>query len=282
MKNSPILILGSNGQLGREFTKQLSASGKKFLAPPENEFNITDFPAITKQILDASPSVIINCAAYNLVDDAEENSEPAFLINHKAVENLANAAKQCNALLVHYGTDYVFDGNKGNLYTEEDTPNPLGNYGKSKLAGEKAIQDILKNYLIFRTSWVFGDGKQNFIYKFRSWAEKNEVLKISADETSVPTSTVDMVTATLTAIEKNLTGLYHLTNSGYASRYEWARYLAEILQLKNIIIPVPVSSFKTKAQRPPFAAMSNAKICSTIGIQLPDWKEAVKKFVESV
>ncbi len=274
-----ILILGSNGQLGRAFTAKLSKLQKQFIAPPENEFNITDFASIKSAIESVKPSVIINCAAYNAVDDAEVTPEPAFHINQKAVENLAEICQKQNIFLVHYSTDYVYDGKKGNIYVESDTPNPLGNYGKSKFAGEQSIQNILNEYLIFRTSWVFGDGRQNFIFKFRSWTEKNEILKVSADEVSIPTFTEDIVDGTLKAIEERISGMYHLTNSGYASRYEWGREIAEILKLKNIIIPVPMSSFQTKAERPGFSPMSNEKISKELGITIPDWKDAVRRFL---
>ncbi|MBW7889150.1 MAG: dTDP-4-dehydrorhamnose reductase, partial [Bacteroidetes bacterium] len=271
MNKEKYLILGSNGQLGREFRKQLTEKKIPFFAPPEQEFDITNFEAIASQIEKLSPSVIINCAAYNAVDDAETTPEPAYLINQHAVENLAKGSKNIGAKFVHYSTDYVFDGTKGNLYTEEDLPNPQSVYGNSKLAGEKAIMEITDNYLILRTSWVFGDGRQNFIFKLRQWAEKNSVLKISSDEVSVPTGTADLADITLRALSKQLTGTFHAVNSDYASRYEWGRYVAEILGLKNIIIPVPMSTFQTAAKRPGFSAMFNNKLSEALEYKIPHW-----------
>lgn len=281
MSNKKYLILGSHGQLGREFTKQLTERNIPFSAPPEQELDITNFESIAQKIKESSPSVIINCAAYNAVDDAEVNSEPAYLINHFAVENLAKISNTIGALFVHYSTDYVFDGTKGNIYSEEDSPNPQSVYGKSKLAGEKAIANATDNFLLLRTSWVFGDGKQNFMFKLRQWAEKNSLLKISSDEVSVPTGTADLADVTLRAIQKKLNGTYHATNSDYASRYEWARYVVEVLELKNVVIPVPMSSFQTKAARPGFSVMSNKKLSAALNYDIPHWKEAVKKFLET-
>ena len=174
----------------------------------------------------------------------------------------------------------MFDGVKGNLYLESDAPHPLNIYGKSKHEGEQAVISSGGQYLLFRTSWVFGNGTQNFIYKMTQWSQKNPVLKLTADEVSVPTSTIDLVDITLRAIEKGLTGLFHLTNSDYASRYEWGRYIAKKLSLKSTIIPVPLSAFPSPAQRPLFSAMSNQKLQNDLGITIPDWRDAVDRFLK--
>jgi dTDP-4-dehydrorhamnose reductase len=223
--------------------------------------------------------VIINCAAYNAVDAAEQNADLAYLINAKSVENIASLCKKNGILLVHYGTDYVFDGGKGNLYAEQDVPNPLNVYGKSKLQGEDAVVRSGATYLLFRTSWVFGNGAQNFIYKLLQWSEKNPVLRLTSDEVSVPTSTADLVSLTLRSITKGITGLYHATNSDYASRYEWGRYIAKTLSLKSLIVPVPMSYFPSPVNRPLFSAMSNALLEKELGITIPSWQEAVERFI---
>jgi dTDP-4-dehydrorhamnose reductase len=280
MDNNNYLILGSNGQLGKEFRKELSKRNLKFSAPEEKDCDITDFNGLGKIIERIAPIVIINCAAYNAVEEAETKSDLAYLINHKAVENVAQICKRNGIFLVHYGTDYVFDGKKGDLYVETDEVNPLNIYGKSKLAGEIAVRNIMDNYLVFRTSWVFGDGTQNFIYKLRGWAVKNNTLKISSDEISVPTYTNDIVACTLAAIEQKLTGLYHLTNSGHASRYEWAQVMIETLHLQNTVIPVPMSTFPSAVQRGLFTAMSNKRLSDALGVEIPDWKSAVVAYLK--
>jgi len=226
------------------------------------------------------PDIIVNCAAYNNVDEAEANPELAHLVNSKAVENLAQLCKKSNIFLVHYSSDYVFDGKKGDLYTEVDTPNPLNEYGKSKLSGENITRDSLTDYLVFRTSWVIGRGKQNFLYKLMNWAKENRVLKISSDETSVPTYTEDIANVTLLSLERGLNGLYHLTNSGYASRYELAKYFIDKMELENVIIPVCASVFSARATRPLFSAMSNKRISKELSISISHWKKGVDRFIE--
>jgi len=161
--------------------------------------------------------------------------------------------------LVHYSSDYIFDDSKEGLYTEEDKPNPLNEYGKSKLFGESFIEEQMKNYLIFRTSWVYGQGKQNFLYKLTQWAQTQEYLKIACDEFSVPTSTNTIVEVTLKAIDEGLTGVYHLVNSGFTSRFEWAREFLKLKGINKFIYPAHQSDFNLPARRPRFSAMSNEK-----------------------
>ena len=275
-----ILILGSAGQLAREFVKKLDSQEVDYEAPAEEISSIVDFKAINRLLDDMQPSTVINCAAYNAVDAAEEDPETAYLVNGQAVENLARECEKRGIFLVHFGSDYIFDGTKGDLYTEDDVPNPLNVYGKSKLAGELAVREIMTRYLVFRLSWVIGPGTQNFLYKLSGWAEKNSTLKISSDEISVPTFTDNIVNVTLLALEKGLEGLYHLTNSGHASRFELAEYYLKRQKRENSVLPVPMSTFETVAQRPLFSAMSNQRIQKELGITIPTWQEGVDKFCE--
>jgi dTDP-4-dehydrorhamnose reductase len=280
MNNKKILILGSAGQLAQAFVGALEERGSDFIAPAEQASSITDFELISRLLDEVKPDVVINCAAYNAVDQAEEDPDVAYLVNGGSVENLAQQCEKREIFLVHYGSDYVFDGQKQDLYTEEDSLHPLNVYGKSKLAGENAVRETMSRFLVFRLSWVIGKGKQNFLYKLSGWAEKNRILKISADEVSVPTFTTNVVDMTLLSLEKGLTGLYHLTNSGYASRYELAKYYIEKKKLQNIVVPVPMSHFKTVAKRPFFSAMSNKKIQKELGIEITTWQEGVDRFCE--
>jgi len=275
-----ILILGSAGQLAKEFAGALTAQRADFIAPAEEVSSITDFDGIGRLLDKVQPEIVINCAAYNAVDAAEEDPETALLVNGRAVENLAQQCVQRSIFLVHYSSDYIFDGTKGEPYLEEDASNPLNVYGKSKLQGEIAVRQTMSNHLVFRLSWVIGPGPQNFLHKLSGWAEKNETLKISSDEVSVPTFTDDIVRVTLLALERGLQGLYHLTSSGYASRFELADYFVKRKKLGNRVIPVPMSTFKTAAQRPLFAAMSNEKIKADLGIEIQPWQEGVDRYCE--
>lgn len=276
-----ILILGSAGQLAKEFSEELSRKEMPFEAPAEEISSITDFDAIARLLDQIQPEVVINCAAYNAVDAAEKDSETAHLVNGKAVESMARQCEQRDIFLVHFSSDYVFDGSKGMPYVETDKVNPLNVYGRSKLEGESAVCEIMSNYLVFRLSWVIGHGTQNFLYKFSGWAEANDTLKISSDEVSVPTFTDDIVRITLLALEKGLLGLYHLTSTGYASRFELARYYAEKKGLRNKLIPVPMSTFNSAAHRPLFTAMSSARIQRELGVTIPSWQEGVDRYLSA-
>jgi len=280
VNNQKYLILGANGQLGKQFAKDLAIRNVPVLAPDEKDCDITSVEILSRYIDSLNPTIIINCAAYNAVDLAEEQSKSAYLINSIAVNNIAALCKEKNIFFVQYSSDYVFDGLKGNVYNESDLSNPLNVYGKSKKEGEESVLSSGGKYLLFRTSWAYGKGTQNFINKMMQWSQKNPVLKLTADEVSVPTSTIDLVDFTLRSIDKGLTGLYHLTNSDYASRYEWGRYIAKKLLLKSTIIPVPMSTFPSPAQRPLFSAMSNQKLQDDLGITIPDWRDAVDRFLK--
>ena len=167
-----ILIAGKNGQLGREFTQGGSPRrNSRWRRRTRKSWTLRTAMRSDTIIAGSRPDVVLNCAAYNLVDDAERDPGPAFAINATGVGLLAAACREAGALLVHYGTDYVFDGQKGAPYTEEDAPCPLNNYGRSKLAGEQILQETLSRFLLFRVSWVFGEGKQNFLYKLLQWAD---------------------------------------------------------------------------------------------------------------
>ncbi|MGD0488028.1 MAG: dTDP-4-dehydrorhamnose reductase [Syntrophorhabdales bacterium] len=274
-----ILIAGKNGQLGREFAKALAAPEFEVEAPDEEKLDVTNADAVTTIIAGCRPDVVLNCAAYNLVDDAEWDPGPAFAINATGVGNLAAACRETGALLVHYGTDYVFDGQKGAPYTEEDAPRPLNNYGRSKLAGEQILREALSRFLLLRVSWVFGEGKQNFLHKLLQWADGGGVLRVVDDQISIPTPTWDIVRLTLLAMHAGLNGIYHMTPSGYASRFEVARYFLTKMGVTNTLIPVSTDYFPSPAKRPRFSALSNEKLAVTLGAGIPGWTSGVDRYV---
>lgn len=274
------LITGKNGQLAQEFIRRFEQRAIDFFAPDEQHLDITERTAVDAAVAHYKPDVIINCAAYNLVDNAEQQKEKAFSVNEAGPRHLAAAANRHNAFVVHFGSDYVFDGAKETgLYSEGDAVNPLNEYGKSKLAGEEAVRQECSRYLILRLSWVFGAGKQNFIYKLRSWTEANDYLKIACDEFSVPTYTGTIVDCTLKAVDRGLTGRFHLTNTGFCSRYEWAKLILSSLGIKKFLRPVPMDSFRLPAKRPLFSAMSNATLSRELNFSIPTWEEAVSQFL---
>ena len=276
------LIAGGKGQLGREFRESLENYGYEVVALDKESLDISDTESVTNALSRHTPDVVLNCAAYNFVDRAEGDFDTACRVNAFGVKNLAAACKKNNALLVHYGSDYVFDGAKEDLYTEEDEPAPINAYGKSKLLGENFLKEEMENFLLFRVSWVFGDGKQNFLYKLLEWAKKTGTLKVVCDQISIPTYTKDIVSLTVLAVSKGLRGLYHLTNGGYASRYEVARFFLERMGLGNLILPVGSDRFPSPAQRPYFSAMSNLKLSRALDVRIPEWKVGVERYVETM
>lgn len=274
------LVTGAKGQLAREFQKTLNIFKHSFIALDKDRLDITNLETVEREITEYSPDIVLNCASYNYVDKAESDFEEAYKVNAIGVKNLAQVCKNKNILLIHYSTDYVFDGEKGDFYTEDDLANPINKYGITKLAGERFLSETTDEYIIFRLSWVFGEGNKNFLHKLYEWSKNNKILKIVCDQISVPTYTEDITSVTLFAINKGLRGLYHLTNSGYATRYEVARYFIEKLYLENLILPVKSDYFKTPAKRPYFSAMSNNKLSNLLNITIPDWRLGVDRYIE--
>jgi dTDP-4-dehydrorhamnose reductase len=274
------LLTGRNGQLARAFIKKFEEREIDFYAPEESQLDITDIGKVTEAVDSYDPDVIVNCAAYNLVDRAEREEDTAFVVNAIGPRNLARAAAKQKATLVHFGSDYIFDGSKENaLYVENDPVNPLNVYGKSKLAGEQYVQEEFDQFLILRLSWVFGEGEQNFVHKVMEWSKSSEYLKITCDEFSVPTYTGTVADVCLNALGKGLTGLYHLTNTGFCSRYEWAKLILGSLGINKFIRPLTMDTFPLAAQRPKFSAMSNKKLAGLLGTEIPAWEDAVKYFL---
>lgn len=277
------LILGAGGQLGKEFTKSLSERRKSTVyAMARTELDVGNLDAVYRTIRELRPNVVINCSAYNKVDQAEEAGfEEAIRVNAFGPRNLAISAKEVRAFLIHFSTDYVFSGEKASPYLEEDSPTPINKYGLSKLLGEREISSILDpdEYVIFRVSWVYGRGENNFLHRLSIWAKSGDLLKVSCDEFSVPTSTKTIVEITLRALEAGLSGMYHLVNSGYASRYEWAQEYFRLLGVKKLIYPVYREEFNLPAKRPRWSVMSNERISKALNLEIKHWKEALRDYL---
>ncbi len=275
------LVTGRNGQLAAEFLRRFEAAGVTAASPAESELDITDVAAVDRVVAAVRPGVILNCAAYNLVDQAEKDRDAAHRVNADGPRNLAGSARRHGSFLVHFSSDYVFDGTKENgLYVEDDATAPLNEYGRSKLAGECAVSEVLgEGALVLRLSWVFGRGRQNFIRKFLERAKSGETLKVTCDEFSVPTWTGTVAEVTMRALDRGLHGLFHLTNSGYCSRYEWAKLILRVRGEERFVRPVSLDSFPLPARRPAFSAMSNRSIATTLGMDIPTWEAAVAEFL---
>lgn len=289
-----ILLLGKFGQLGWELHRCLAPFGD-LTAVDYPEIDLTDIESVDKLVLDIRPDVIVNATAYTAVDRAEDEPELAMAINSQAPRRLAELAHDMGLALIHYSTDYVFDGTKGIPYVETDFPNPLGMYGKSKYAGEMAIEEVGGAYLILRTSWVYSLRRDSFVTKVLGWAREHMSLRIVDDQISNPTWCRMLAEATAMLLTnagskpagwiKERYGLYHLAGSGYASRMEWARKILEFdprsdEQIVEEIHPAQTSEFPSPTERPMFSALNCDRFSKTFGFQIPHWEDALKLAME--
>lgn len=271
-----ILILGSRGTLGQEF--QRIYAGFKPTSWDKTELDLANREVAEKKIKKLRPDLIINCAAYNEVDRAEEERAVAFLVNAEVVGNLGKISSEIGATLVHFSTNYVFDGKNQQGYNEDDTPRPLSAYGESKLSGEQELAKHSEKFYLIRTAWLYGQGlggKQSFVDKILALAKTKDVLQVIDDEFGQPTSAKDLAAATaaLIAQEKPF-GIYHLTNEGSCSWYDWAKQALKLAGLKTKVEPVAGEIFKRQAKRPKYGILNNNKF-----IKLRPWKEALEEYL---
>ena len=279
-----ILITGSNGQLGNELRVASSNYPFNFIFTDVNELDISNAADLERFIQTQKIDYIINCAAYTQVDKAEEEEDLAIKINHTAVKNLAEAAKRNDAKLIHISTDYVFDGIKNRPYVETDPKAPLGIYGISKLAGEKAIIREGGDYLIIRTSWLYSSFGNNFVKTMRKLTAEREELNVVFDQVGTPTYAADLANTILTIIDKNgvdnNTGIYHYSNEGVCSWYDFAEEINQAFGHTANIKPCHSDEFPSKVKRPNFSVLDKSKIKSTFGIEIPHWKQSLMQCVE--
>lgn len=275
-----ILITGGNGQLGTELRYLLDEKKIEYISTDATEMDITDAEATMGFIKDVGPDIIYHCAAYTEVDKAEdEGKEIGEKINVDGTRNVALAAKAVNALMVYISTDYVFDGTlKEGQYTIDAPTNPQNEYGRTKLLGEKAVEELLEKYYIIRTSWVFGQYGHNFVFTMKKLAEIRDTLTVVNDQFGRPTWTRTLAEFMNFVIEKQAPyGIYHLSNENSCSWYEFAK---EILKENNDIQVLPVTSeeFPQKAKRPQYSVMDLSKT-KKLGFEIPVWREAYREFI---
>lgn len=277
-----ILITGAHGQLGQDMTSLCKKSGHDVVPYGSRELDIRSYGMVYDRIQTQKPEIVINCAAYNAVDQAETDWEEAFLVNGIGPKNLTLAANAAGAILVHYSTDYVFNGKSRRPYTLADHPCPLSRYGQSKLLGEQQVMRHANHYFLIRVSWVFGSGKSNFVKKILEWSENRESITVVDDQISSPTYTRDLAQATLDIIKTGQYGLYHCTNTGYCSRFDYAAYVLQQVGWAGEIIPGKSSDFNSPAARPQFSALDNFGIKHAIGYDMPSWQDAINRFLHEI
>lgn len=289
-----IVLMGCNGQLGQALQAPLASIGQ-LIAWDRRSLDLQDLDAIHRRLSVASPDVIVNAAAYTAVDQAESQAELAFKINADAVACMADYVAKTNALLVHYSTDYVFDGSQAAPYTETDAARPLNIYGHSKLASENAIAQSACRALIFRISWLVSAQGENFIKTILRLAQTREELKVVADQHGAPTSAERVALISALAIrayqDQRLTaGIYHLSTAGQTTWHGLARYAIERAQQGGMhfktmganILPIPSQDYPLPAARPKNSCLNTKKISDALAIQLPEWPGDVDKIIDEL
>jgi dTDP-4-dehydrorhamnose reductase len=281
-----VLVTGANGQLGQSL--QFIAPNYpeiKFVFRDSRQLDITNLNNIKQVFEQFKPSYCINAASYTAVDIAESEPEKAILINVIGAKNLAEVCKEFDAILLHISTDFVFDGTKKTPYIEEDTPNPTGVYGQTKLDGEKAIQEIWNKYFIIRTSWVYSQFGNNFLKTMLRLASERDKLSVVNDQTGTPTNAVDLakvlvkicLSYNLQPLIYNQFGVYNFSNEGQCSWYDFAKKIFELHNINIHLDPIPTTSFPTPAKRPAYSVLDKKKIKDTFGIEINNWETSLKE-----
>jgi dTDP-4-dehydrorhamnose reductase len=295
-----ILLTGKSGQVGGELFPLLQRIGET-IAPSHADLDLADPSSIRRVVRELRPSLIVNAAAYTAVDQAESDEPRAHAVNAVAPGVLAEEAKSLGALLVHYSTDYVFDGSQRSPYEETAPTSPLGAYGRSKLAGEEAIRSAGAAHLIFRTTWVYGTSGKNFLLTILRLASQREELRIVSDQTGAPTWSRAIASATATILRRfppaalaERTGIYHLTAAGQTTWYDFARAILEDCAdpalfgpwfaqatsgrplIAKSILPISTADYPTPARRPAYSVLSNRKLLQTFALQFPDWRSQLR------
>ena len=290
MLEGPILLTGVNGQVGHELQLTLAPLGQ-VISVAREQLDLTNQDSIRYAIREIKPSVIVNPAAYTAVDKAESEPDLAFAVNAEAPRVMAEEAARLDAILIHFSTDYVFDGSKTSPYIETDETNPLGVYGSSKLAGEEAILAVGVQHLILRTSWVYGPRGRNFLRTMIRLAQEREELKIVADQIGAPTSSRAIANATAVMLsdwQAEKSGTYHLTCTGEVSWYGFAQAILRFYEahraaqgwpsLKvqaDAVQAITTVEYPTLAARPAYSVLNNAKMLMGFHISMPLWSEAL-------
>jgi len=275
-----ILITGPHGMLGTDIVSLLQKENVEVLEAPHEKLDITHEDEVLSLALESMPDIIINCAAFTNVDKCETEKETAYKVNATGPKNIAIAAKRCGAKVIQISTDFVFDGNSDRPYIEDDKTNPLSEYGRSKLEGEINIRSNNNNFLIVRTSWLFGRHGINFVDKMLELAQKNKELSIVDDETGSPTYTVDLAGALWALIEEKSEGIFHVSNEGSCSRYEWARKIFEIADYDIKIHPIKSHQYKRPAKVPLNSTLNCQKLTTLTGMRMSPWEDTLKAYLK--
>ena len=286
MPRERVAIFGSHGQLGVELTAEFRKRGYEVTAFDRARVDITDAGQVERCLAQCDPAMVLNAAAYNQVDVAEKEPQAAFMVNALAVRNVAIACRQVDAKLVHFSTDYVFDGSAGRPYTEDDRPHPLGAYAVSKLAGELYARAYLDQALIIRTSGVYGPGgldtaRGNFVELMLRLAANGQPIRVVEDHVASPTFAPALASRTAELVERGAQGTVHIGGGTPISWFDWAVKIFDAAGLKPPLKPTNEREFRTAARRPKYSALSNAKLHSLDVEPMPSLDEAIRLYLEA-
>lgn len=281
-----VMITGASGQLGKALYKYLVGNQKYELfltrfSNPEGDIaqlDIADQAAVDAYVDEIKPDIIVNCAAMTAVDLCESEQDKAYRINALGPKYLAQAAERSGARLVHISTDYVFDGKSDRPYTEEDAPNPINVYGKSKLAGEEYVRQFCSRHFILRVAWLYGEGK-NFVKTMLNLARNNNVIRVVADQFGSPTSAYEVARLIAYLMETDKYGTYHASCEGYTSWYDFAVTIFEEAKIEAELEPIPTFEYPTPAKRPAYSVLDNKALRERHGYIMPDWKDALHVYM---
>ena len=303
-----ILVTGARGQLGKAVIRELLGKNQDFefklmltvsndaswnslynwmkdegLSDARAEItalDIRDYYLVKAALSSFMPDVVINCVAYTAVDDCEDREEEARLVNETGVKNLALAAKEIGAVLVHISTDYVFDGNGTSPYTEDEGVNPVNAYGRTKALGERAVFENMEKYFIIRTAWLYGEGK-NFVKTMISLSEKNKTLRVVSDQIGSPTSANELARFIVYLIQTDKYGIWHGVCDGSTSWYEFTKEIMKLTGKEEVeVLPIKSEEYRTKAKRPYFSVLSNKKMHNETDFKIKSWEEALKEYLQ--
>ena len=272
-----ILVTGAYGQLGTSIVKKMSSHYEIF-AYGSKQLDIRNENQTLQIVREIKPTYIINCAAYNNVNQAEVCINEARAVNEIGAYNLGKAAEYVKATLVHISTDYVFDGEKKSPYVEEDTPNPLNVYGLSKYKGEQLIQEVCSRYIIVRTSWLYSEKENNFPHTILRLAKQKDNLNVVADHFRTPSNTEELAAAIEKLIYNGAYGLYNCSGNGVCSWYEFARKTIELAGVQCNIQPIDAKDYKELAQKPSYSVLDNSKVQKLLGYSMKEWEEALESY----
>jgi dTDP-4-dehydrorhamnose reductase len=277
-----ILLLGHKGMLGSDLLLKLSAE-HEIVGMDKEEIDIVSASECEKAIKDTAPHIVINAAAYTNVDGCESAKEECFAVNAEAVKNVAQACRNKNIHIIHFSTDYVFDGTAKQSYKEDDNCNPINAYGESKLAGERYLQSLANDYVLIRTSWLYGVKGKNFVRTILEKAKTTNKLEVVDDQVGSPTHTKDLAAAVDLLIEQNAKGIFHVTNRGSCSWYQFAVKIFQESGLDDIeVIPIKSDKLSRAAMRPAYSVLSMQKFVRTTGKTMQPWQLALQDYLKGI